>query len=258
MTVASADIAAWVGSFMWPFMRVGALFLTAPLFSNVSVPVRVRVLLAVALTIAVMPAVGEVPAVEPLSAVGLLIAAQQVVAGVAMGLLVSAAFQSVVIAGESISLTMGLGFATLVDPQTGVSVPVLSQFILIVTTLLFLALGGHLASIQLLAESFTRLPIATTGIGADDYYRIAAWGVEMYAGAVLIALPAVAVLLTVNMAIGVMTRSAPQMNIFSVGFPLTMLVGFVTVLTLVLPSLTSRMTDIWRDAFDTVRQVLGG
>ncbi len=258
MTFASADIAAWVGSFMWPFVRVSALFLTAPLFGNVSVPVRVRVLLAVALTIAVMPAVGEVPVVEPLSAGGLLIAAQQVVAGVAMGLLVSAAFQSVVIAGESIALTMGLGFATLIDPQTGVSVPVLSQFILIVTTLLFLALGGHLVSIQLLAESFTRLPIATTGIDSEDYYRIAAWGVEMYAGAVLIALPAIAVLLTVNMAIGVMTRSAPQMNIFSVGFPLTMLVGFVTVLTLVLPSLTSRMTDIWRTAFDTVRQILGG
>ncbi len=257
VVLTSAQLSAWVGSFMWPFIRVSALMLAAPLFGNVSVPVRIRVLLAAALTIAIMPAVGEVPVVGALSPEALLIAAHQVIAGIPMGLLVAVAFQNVVIAGESIALTMGLGFATMIDPQSGVAVPVISQFLLVVATLLFLAMGGHLMIIQLLAESFTRLPIAATGIGADEFFRIAAWGAEMYAGAVLIALPALAVLLIVNMIIGVMTRSAPQMNIFSVGFPLTMLVGFVALLTLVLPSLAARMSEIWRMAFDVVRQVLG-
>jgi flagellar biosynthetic protein FliR len=258
LVVTGAEATAWVGGFMWPFVRISALMFAAPLFGNVSVPVRVRVLLAAALTVAIMPAVGEVPAVGALSAEALLIAVHQVIIGVAMGLLVATAFQTVVIAGESVALTMGLGFATMVDPQSGVAVPVLSQFLLVVVTLLFLAMGGHLMIVQLLAESFTRLPIAATGIGADGYFRVVAWGAEMYAGAVLIALPALALLLVVNMIIGVMTRTAPQMNIFSVGFPLTLLVGFVAVLTLVLPSLPTRMTEIWRLAFEAVRRVLGG
>jgi flagellar biosynthetic protein FliR len=167
------------------------------------------------------------------------------------------ALQTVVVAGESISLSMGLGFATMVDPQTGVAVPVLSQFLLIMATLLFLAMGGHLMLIQLLAESFTLIPIDSTGISPQDLYTVAAWGAEMYAGAVLIALPAVAVLLTVNMIIGVMTRAAPQLNIFSVGFPITMTVGFVTVLMVVLPSLPERMSAVWRLAFETIRRILG-
>lgn len=257
-TVSGAELTAWVGAFMWPFLRIGAVMISAPVFSNVSVPVRVRVLLSVALTVAIMPAAGPAPVVDALSIEAVFIAVQQVAAGLALGLILAVAFQTVVIAGESISLSMGLGFATMVDPQTGVAVPVLSQFMLVMATLIFLAVGGHLMIVQLLAESFTLMPLAGAGIATDEYFRVAAWGAQMYAGAVLIALPAVAVLLTINMIIGVMTRSAPQMNVFSVGFPLMMMVGFIAVLWLVLPSLTARLTEIWREAFDTVRQVLGG
>ncbi|HKJ95735.1 MAG TPA: flagellar biosynthetic protein FliR, partial [Gammaproteobacteria bacterium] len=186
-----------------------------------------------------------------------LIGIQQVLAGVAIGLLVSLAFQSVVVAGEAVALSMGLGFATMVDPQTGTSTPVVSQFLLIVATLVFLAVGGHLMLVQLLAESFNLLPVAPQGLDAHSFHTVVAWGSEMYSGAVLIALPAIALLLTVNMVIGVMTRAAPQMNIFSVGFPLTMMVGLLALLMLVLPSLTPRLFDLWRSAFDTVRQVFG-
>ncbi|MBA1146991.1 flagellar biosynthetic protein FliR [Ectothiorhodospiraceae bacterium WFHF3C12] len=256
MTITTAEIAAWVGSFMWPFLRVGAMLMAAPIFGNMMVPVRVRVLFGVALTIAVMPAVGPAPAVGPLSPEGMMIAFQQVLIGVAMGLLVSLAFQAATIAGESISMTMGLAFAQMADPQTGASVPVLSQFLLIVITLLFLAMGGHLMLIELTAESFRMLPLAPEGLVRQDLFDVISWGSQMFVGALLIALPALAVLLTTNMIIGVMTRAAPQMNIFSVGFPITMLVGYVTVLTLVLPSLSGRMSDLWRAAFMTIRQIL--
>ncbi|MCS4502785.1 flagellar biosynthetic protein FliR [Arhodomonas aquaeolei] len=257
MNLEAAQITAWLGQFLWPLVRVGAMMLVAPVFSNAAVPVRIRVLLGVALTVAVMPAAGGAPALDPLSAAAVVLAAQQVIIGAAMGLLVAMAFQTVVVAGESISLTMGLGFATMVDPQSGVPVPVLSQFLLVILTLLFLAFGGHLVLIQLVAESFRLLPLDAGGLAAEDFHTVVAFASTMFSGAVLLALPAMAALLMINMIIGVMTRVAPQMNIFSVGFPITMLSGFVILLTLVLPSMPQRMSAIWRQAFDTIRQILG-
>ena len=258
MTVTAAEVGGWLGAFLWPFVRVSALFLTAPMFGNVLIPVRVRVYLGVALTVAVLPAVGPVPQVDPLSLTAVLIAGQQVLIGAAMGLLLALAFQAATVAGEALSLNMGLGFATMVDPQTGTSTPVLGQFLLIVTTLLFLGLGGHLMMVELLAESFRSLPVAAVGLTRQDLIDLVFWGGRMFAGGVLIALPAIAVLLTAQMLLGVMTRAAPQMNIFSVGFPITILLGLVSVLMLVLPSLSNRMADLWREAFGVVRQILGG
>jgi len=257
LSLTSAEISAWVAGFMWPFIRVSAMMAAAPLFGNASVPVSIRVLLAVGITVGILPAVGEMPRLDPLSVEALLVGAQQVLIGVALGLMIGMSLQVVVIAGESVALTMGLGFATMVDPQTGVSTPVVSQFLLIVVTLLFLAVGGHLMLIQLIAESFTLMPVSTAGIGADGIYRVVAWGSEMFAGAVLMALPALVLLLTLNMIIGVMTRAAPQMNIFSVGFPLTILVGMISLVILLLPAMPGRMSDLWQDAFLTLRQILG-
>lgn len=258
MTIRSVELTAWLGQFLWPFIRVSAVLLTAPLFSNILIPVRLRVLLGVGLTVAVLPAVGDAPQLNPLSPEGLLVAGQQVLIGAAIGLLMAMAFQAVALAGETISITMGLGFATMISPQTGVSSSVISQFLLILVMLLFLAVGGHLMLIQLLAESFRTLPIAATGLGGQDVYALVGWAGEMFAGSVLLALPAVAVLLIVNLVIGVMTRTAPQMNIFSVGLPLTLLAGFVVVLIILLPALPAHMTDLWRSAFDGLRRILNG
>lgn len=258
MTIPAAELTAWIGQFLWPFIRVGALLLTAPMFSNIVIPIRLRVLLGVGLTVAVLPAVGSVPRIDPLSATGLLIAGQQVLIGAAIGLLVAMAFEAVALAGETLSMTMGLGFATMISPQTGVASPVISQFLLIVVMLLFLAVGGHLMLIQLLAESFRTLPIAAAGLTDQGFRALVAWAGEMFAGAVLLALPAIAVLLTVNLIIGVMTRAAPQMNVFSVGLPLTLLTGFVVVLIIILPALPVHMANLWRLAFDALRRILNG
>lgn len=257
MTITTAEIMSWLGAFFWPFMRIGAMMLAAPVLGGEQISVRVRLLLAVGLTIGVMPAMGTAPAVEPLSADGLLISLNQVVIGLAMGLLVSLALQSASIAGESVALSMGLGFANMVDPNTGQSTPVVSQFLIIIATLLFLAMGGHLMLIELSASSFDVMPVGTEGLVSQDFRTVAAWGAQMYAGAVLIAMPAVIGLLLVYLALGVMTRAAPQMNIFSVGFPITILMGYLALMTLILPSLPGRMAGIWSDAFDTIGQLVG-
>ena len=246
MELTTAQIAAWVGAFMYPLMRVGAAAMVAPVFGNDMIPVRVRVFIGFGLTVAIMPAVGPVPAVDPLSAHGLMI-----------GFVLALALNTVVIAGESVALAMGLGFATMVDPQTGMSVPVISQVLLVITTLLFLALGGHLVLIQLVADSFSAIPIGGAGLTRDAFWDIAAWGSQLFAGAVLIALPVVMVLLVINLALGVMTRAAPQMNVFSVGLPVTLLVGSLLIPVMLLPALPHRMAGVWRYAYDTIGALLG-
>lgn len=256
MHFSSAEIGQYVAHFGWPWIRITAMLLSAPLFSNVQVPVRLRILLSLALTVAVLPAVAAPPAVDLFSLAAILVALQEVLIGVLIGLLLAASFQAVTIAGESISMAMGLGFATMVDPQSGANVPMLSQFLLILTTLLFLSVGGHLMLIELLAASFESMPIAGAGLQRGDLLGVAVFGSQMFAGAVLIALPAVVVLLVVQLAMGVMTRAAPQLNIFSVGFPITILLGFLAVLFFVLPVLQPRLLQLWGAAFTTVRQLL--
>lgn len=256
MHFSNAEIGQFVAHFAWPWIRITAMLLAAPVFSNVQVPTWLRVLLSLALTVAVLPAVQTPPSVDLLSLPALLVAMQEVLIGILIGLLLAASFQAVTIAGESISLAMGLGFATMVDPQTGASVPVLSQFLLVLTTLLFLSLGGHLMLIEWLAVSFQSMPIAGAGLKRPDFMAVAAFGSQMFAGAVLIALPAVVILLVVQLAMGVMTRAAPQLNLFSVGFPLTIILGFLTVLFFVLPVLQTRMLQIWSVAFNVARQLV--
>lgn len=257
MHFTTAEIAQYVATFGWPWIRITAMLLAAPVFSNQQVPVRLRILLSLALTVAMLPAVGKPPVVDLLSVQAVLVAGQEVLIGVLMGLLLSMSFQAAVIAGESVSMTMGLGFATTVDPQSGFTVPVLSQFLLILATLLFLSLGGHLMLIELLAASFDTMPIAGQGLERADFMVVVAFGSQMFAGAVLIALPAIVVLLVVQLAMGVMTRAAPQMNIFSVGFPVTILLGFLAVMFLILPVLQPRMMQIWGAAFDALRRLTG-
>ncbi|MBK1735680.1 flagellar biosynthetic protein FliR [Halorhodospira abdelmalekii] len=257
MEFTSAEVVAWVGAFMYPLMRVGAAALVAPVFGNDMIPVRVRILLGAALTVAVLPAVGPTPPIDPLSLEGLMIALQEVLIGLTIGFVLALALNTVVIAGESVALAMGLGFATMIDPQTGMSVPVISQILLVVATLLFLALGGHLMVVQLLADSFAVIPVGALVIERDLFWVVATWGTQMYAGAVLIALPLVTVLLVINLSLGVMTRAAPQMNVFSVGLPLTILVGGVLLPILVLPALPNRMAMMWSEAYNTLGALLG-
>ena len=246
-----------VAGYYWPFVRIGALFAMVPFFGARTIPVPVRILLAVTLTVVIAPLV-EVPTnIEPLSVSGIIITGQQILIGLAMSLVLQMVFGTVVIAGQTIANTMGLGFAAMVDPQNGVQVPLIGQMYLLLATLVFLGLGGHLVLIEILVESFTVIPVGLTGISREAFWMVVTWGSTMLAAGVLMALPLVSGILLLNISFGVITRAAPQLNIFVVGFPISMLVGFI-LLWLTLPSILQNFEGVLQVGFELMRAVLAG
>lgn len=230
LTFTDAQFLSLIEAWLWPLLRVGALLMTAPIVGTRTVPPRVRVILVLAVTGILVPVLPPAPAYDPLSATGLLVSIQQVAIGISMGLTIRLFFFVLEFAGQVIAQQMGLGFASLIDPQTGAQVPVMSQFYVLIATLFFLAVEGHLLLIKLLAESFVLLPVGTDGISLNGLRSFLDWTGQMFSGAVLIALPVIIALLAVNIAFGIMSRAAPQLNIFAVGFPVMMLLGTAIVL----------------------------
>lgn len=245
---------AFVGSLIWPFMRIGAMMLAMPVIGTRLVPVRIKIIITMVISVMVLPLLPELPEVEVLSLDGLFISLQQILIGLAMGFSMQLVFGALMIAGESIAMGMGLGFASMIDPTNGVNVPVISQFFIIIGTLIFLILGGHLMMIQLLVSSFQSLPIAPEGVGRDSFWSIIEWGSQMFIGAVWIAIPALIAMLVITLSMGVMTRAAPQLNIFSVGFPVTMFMGFI-ILMLTLPSFLPRMNQLMLEAMQLSQNI---
>jgi flagellar biosynthesis protein FliR len=194
------------------------------------VPGLVKIVLTLALAFLLAPLVEVPTGLSIFSAAGMLAAALELLIGVAIGLVVLLAFEALVFAGQSISLTMGLGFATLVDPQRGAQVPVLGQMFMIFGTLIYLSINGHLMLLGALAESFHTLPIGAAHVGKDFLLAVVLWGARVFDTGLLIALPAVIALVIVNLALGVITRAAPQLNLFGIGFTITLLSGFFVLL----------------------------
>lgn len=224
------QVLATMQLYYWPFLRVSALLLTAPLFSAANITIRVRVLLAVLVAALVAPLMPPATLVDPLSGEGVLLAMREVTIGAAMGFIMQMVFAAVVVAGETLAMSMGLGFAMSVDPQNGVQVPVVSQLNVILSTLLFLAIDGHLMLLAALGDSFLLLPPGTPGFDVGTFASVAGLGAGIFASALVLALPALTAVLMTNIAFGVITRAAPQLNIFAVGFPVTILVGFIFLL----------------------------
>ena len=251
MLFTSADIATWVGSLLWPFTRIAAMLAIAPIFGARLVPLRVRLVMALVLTSIAIPLIPPVPVVGPFSPAGVLITAQQLLLGLAIGFSLQLVFATLVIAGQAIAMGMGLGFAQMVDPQNGVNVPVIGQYYVVMATLLFLALNGHLALLRLLIDSFTTMPIGVDALGREDFRAIAYWGARMVGDAIMVALPAVASILLVNIAFGVVSRSAPQLNIFGVGFPVTLTLGFI-ILMFAIANLLPQLQHMLDGAFTAV------
>ncbi|HMI37462.1 MAG TPA: flagellar biosynthetic protein FliR [Steroidobacteraceae bacterium] len=230
LTLNAADVSMWAGRMWWPALRVSGFVLTAPAASEAVVPGRVKIVLTLALAFLLAPLV-EVPAgLSIFSAAGMLAAVLELLIGVSIGMVVQLTFEALVFAGQSISLTMGLGFATLVDPQRGAQVPVLGQMFMIFGTLIYLSINGHLMLLGALAESFHSLPIGAH-VGRDFLLSVVLWGARVFDTGLLIALPAVIALVIVNLALGVVTRAAPQLNLFGIGFTITLLSGFFVLLS---------------------------
>jgi len=247
MDFSFAQATAFVGSLIWPMMRIGSMFIAMPVIGTRLVPTRVKIIITMVLSVVVLPLLPDMPQVEALSLEGLFISAQQVLIGLSMGFTMQLVFGALMIAGEAIAMSMGLGFASMVDPTNGVNVPMVSQFFIIIGTLLFLALGGHLMLIQLVVSSFESLPISPTGVGRDNFWSLISWGSQMFIGALWVAIPALISMLVITLSMGVMTRAAPQLNIFSVGFPVTMFMGFI-ILLLVIPGFLPRFNQMMLEA----------
>lgn len=255
ISVTTAQLDAWLAAFMFPLARVLALVSSAPVLGNQGIPRRIKLGLGLVLTFAIAPLAGPMPELSPASAQGLLIMVQQIAIGLAMGLAMRIAFAAVDMAGELIGLQMGLGFATFFDPQHGNNAPVIAYLMGLLATLFFLALHGHLLIIATLAESFSVLPVSTDLMGGQAAFGLVSWGGQILVAGLTLALPLLAALLITNLALGVLTRAAPQLNMFAVGFPITLMLGFF-MLALVLPYLTAPLERLLASGISTALEIV--
>jgi flagellar biosynthetic protein FliR len=191
------------------------------------------------------------------AAAGLLAAVQELLIGVSIGMVVQLTFEALTFAGQTISLTMGLGFATLVDPQRGANTTVLGQMFMIFGILTYLAINGHLVLLGALAESFQTLPIGAAHIDRNFLLSVALWGARVFQSGLLIALPAVIALVIVNLALGVVTRAAPQLNLFGIGFTITLMCGFF-VLIVGLGGIMDGISSLIDSALEAVADLVRG
>ncbi|MES2742116.1 MAG: flagellar biosynthetic protein FliR [Pseudomonadota bacterium] len=252
ITLSSVEMQTWIAALMWPLSRILGLIAAAPLFGNTSVPASVKVSLGILLALIIAPTVPALPAADPLSMAGLLIVTQEMVIGLAMGFSIRIVFAAMEMAGEISSLTMGLGFATFFDPLSRGRSSAISQFLALLATMAFLAANAHLVLLSALAESFVSLPISAGTVNGGGFRLMAEWGGKIFSAGVQISLPIVAALLLTNIALGILTRAAPQLNLFGIGFPITLGVGFI-VISMVLPYLSVPIQNLFLEGIENTR-----
>jgi len=253
-TLLAADVIDRLLTMLWPFLRIGALLMVAPVLSIDAVTVRIRLAFAFVLTAFIYPFYTW-PVIDPTTAAGLLEVFNQISIGILMGLILQVVVAAIVVGGQTISSAMGLSMASLLDPAVG-NVPTISSFLLMVSSLLFLALGGHVLLLELLLTSFDTFPIGRGLLSQDSFGQFVAWSSMMFTGGVLLALPIMVILLAVNLGMGIIVRAAPQLNIFAVGIPLTLLIGMV-VFYVLMGAMANRITWLWMQGFEQVRIILG-
>lgn len=253
-TLLAADIADRFIIMLWPMIRISALLLVAPVLSISAVTLRIRIIFAFVLTWLIYPLL-DWPRLDPTTAFGLVEVFNQAAIGLLMGLMLQIASAALVVAGQAIAGSMGLAMANMMDPNFG-NVPVIAQLLVIMGSLIFLGLGGHLLLLQLLLESFRLLPIGTSLLSLDALGHLIAWSSMMFMGGVLLALPVLVILLAVNIGLGVVTRAAPTLNIFAVGFPAMIIAGFL-ILYASMSSIAARIQWLWMSGFSQIRMILG-
>jgi flagellar biosynthetic protein FliR len=254
MTLLAADIVERFYTFLWPMLRISAMLLTAPIFSLDALTLPIRIMLALVLTFFVYPMV-DWPVLDPISAIGFFEIVNQLFIGAMMGLMLQVVIGAIVIAGQSIAGSMGLSMASMVDPNVG-NVPVISQFLVILSTMIFLGFGGHVIMISMIMDSFTALPIGQSILSQASFGKVVAWSSMIFLGGVLIALPVMISLLFLSIGLGIITRASPSLNIFSVGFPASIAAGFVLMI-ISLESIIGRMRWLWTQAFLHARDLVG-
>lgn len=255
MNFTETQLQAQIAAFLWPMLRISALFVTLPIFSISAVSPRVRLILSLAITLLIMPLI-PVSTIEVFSYQGLMVAIQQLSIGLLGGFILQIVFSAVVLGGQGIANSMGLGFASMVDPQDGQQVPVVSQLYVVASTLVFLSVNAHLLLIEMLLDSFKTIPISEHGLSREDIWTMLSWSKQLFAAGLLLALPVTASLLFVNISFGVATRAAPQLQIFSVGFPVTIFLGLMLIWSTLPKALDFFAEDILLDAYDLLKEIL--
>jgi flagellar biosynthetic protein FliR len=250
----TTQLYAWIAGFLWPLTRILGMVATAPVFGNTGVPQLIKLTLGVLLAAIVAPTIPNVPALDPTGWQGLLILVQELLIGVSMGFTMRLVFAAVEFAGEVASSTMGLGFATFFDPTSSARTSAISQFLALVATMVFLALNAHLALIEALVESFFTLPISGTPLSLAAPLEMVRWGSRIFSAGLQVSLPIVAALLITNIALAILTRAAPQLNLFGIGFPITLGAGFL-VISLTLPYLGTPLQNLFNQGLEASRRI---
>lgn len=255
LVISEAQLMQFIGQYLWPMLRIGAFYFAVPVIGARTVPARARIVLTVFTTILLVPLLPPATTISLLSLEAITLIVKEVVIGLALGFVLQIVLHVFVLAGQFIALKMGLGFAAMNDPSSGVSVTVLSQFYLLLSILLFLSINGHIVMIELMIDSFAVLPIGGGGLSPESFMVIVSMGTWMFNAGLVIALPLFTSMLIVNMSFGVMSRSAPQMNVFAVGFPITLVFGLL-LMWFTLGNFLPLFGDIIDEGFQWVNNVV--
>lgn len=245
----------WVSLYFWPLLRILALIATAPILSEKSVPKRVKLGLGVLIAIIVAP---SLPATDVtiFSGHALWLALQQILIGTLIGFTMQLAFAAVRTAGELIGLQMGLSFATFVDPGSHLSMPVLARIMDLLALLLFLTFNGHLWLISALVDTFHTLPVGGNPLNANAFMALTRTGGLIFLNGLMLALPVITLLLTLNLALGMLNRMAPQLSVFVIGFPITLTVGIILMAAL-MPLIAPFCEHLFSELFNLLADIIG-
>lgn len=254
ISVSSSILQHWVIMLLWPLTRVLGVVAIAPILSHSAIPNQIKLGFGLVITLIIIPTLPSIPDFDVFSFQGLLALVQQMIIGLAIGFSMRIVFSAVEIAGQLIGMTMGLGFASFYDPQSQGQSTAISQFLLLVASLVFLSLDGHLLIISAIAESFMTMPIGSQATGVDAM-KLVSWGGQIFSSGLLLALPAVAALLITNMALGILTKTAPQLNLFGIGFPVTLTVG-ILIIVLTLPGMLKPLENMIEQGVRNMNQVM--
>jgi len=256
MTISGEYLSEIIASYLLVFFRIAAFVSILPVFNSKTIPLTSRIGLSLFITAIIVPGLPNNYTIDPFSISTVVLIANQILIGLLIGFSVRIIFSALETGGYMIGQTMGLGFAQMMDPANGVTIPVVSQFYTVLATLVFLLLNGHLLMLGVLVESFSTIPVGGDGLSNDGLWKLIEWSSWIFKGAVMIALPAVGALLIVNVAFGVMMRAAPQLNIFTIGFPISLMLGlffiFIT-LPMFLPQFTQLLDSTILSVGDIIR-----
>ncbi|MBB1201408.1 flagellar type III secretion system protein FliR [Enterobacteriaceae bacterium 89] len=244
----------WLSLYFWPLLRVLALISTAPILSEHSVPKRVKLGLGLIITFIIAPSLPPTD-VTLFSVNALWLALQQILIGIALGFTMQFAFAAVRAAGEVIGLQMGLSFATFVDPSSHLNMPVLARIMDMLAMLLFLVFNGHLWLISLLVDTFHTLPIGGQPLNSNAFMALSRAGGLIFLNGLMLALPIITLLLTINLALGMLNRMAPQLSIFVIGFPITLTVGIILMAAL-MPLIAPFCEHLFSEIFDLLADII--